>query len=141
MRIEEHGTNELNRKIQAKYRTGLLITKTSFGDQEIVWTDKVMQRVNRRMMGWPRDTGMDYVANGEIGLVVRTHDSDPKYLDVAYSTQPDVTYRYFAGMVNENLELAYALTVHKAQGATSRRFSSFCRSRRRPFHGNCSTPA
>jgi hypothetical protein len=48
---------------------------------------------------------------------VRTHDSDPKYLDVAYSTQPDVTYRYFAGAVNENLELAYALTVHKAQGS------------------------
>ncbi len=117
VRIEEHGTNELNRKIQAKYRTGLLITKKSFGDQEIVWTDKVMQRVNRRMTGWPRDTGMDYVANGEIGLVVRTHESEPNYLDVAYSTQPDVTYRYFSGMVNENLELAYALTVHKSQGS------------------------
>jgi exodeoxyribonuclease V alpha subunit len=36
---------------------------------------------------------------------------------VAFSTQPEVTYRYFRNQVNENLELAYALTVHKAQGS------------------------
>jgi ATP-dependent exoDNAse (exonuclease V) alpha subunit len=116
VRNEEYGTNEINRKIQAKYRTGLLITTKSFGDQEIVWTDKVMQVFNRRMRAWPQDTGMDYVANGEIGLVVNTH-KEPASLDVGFSTQPDVTYRYYAGQVNENLELAYALTVHKAQGS------------------------
>ena len=30
---------------------------------------------------------------------------------------PDVTYRYYRKQVDENLELAYALTVHKAQGS------------------------
>ncbi|MBX3358828.1 MAG: ATP-dependent RecD-like DNA helicase [Phycisphaeraceae bacterium] len=116
VRTDEHGTNELNRKIQAKYRGGLLASTKSFGDQEIVWTDKVIQSFNRRMLAWPRNTGLDYVANGEIGLVVKTF-KEPACLDVGFSTQPDVTYRYFSGQVNENLELAYALTVHRAQGS------------------------
>ena len=34
-----------------------------------------------------------------------------------FSTQPDVSYRYFGKQVDDNLELAYALTVHKAQGS------------------------
>lgn len=115
-RTEEHGTNELNRKIQAKYRGGLLVTSKSFGDQELVWTDKVIQGFNRRMMAWPKDTGLDYVANGEIGLIVKTH-KEPASIDVGFSTQPEVTYRYYSGQVNENLELAYALTVHRTQGS------------------------
>ena len=54
------------------------------------------------------------MANGEIGLVVSTTKAS---LDVAYSTQADVTYRYYRNQVDENLELAYALTVHKSQGS------------------------
>ena len=58
VRGEQHGTNEINRKIQAKYRTGLLVLqRKSFGDQEIVWTDKVMQVFNRRMKAWPQGSG------------------------------------------------------------------------------------
>ena len=34
-----------------------------------------------------------------------------------FSTQTDVSYRYFGKQVDDNLELAYALTVHKAQGS------------------------
>ena len=33
------------------------------------------------------------------------------------SSQPEVSYRYYRGEVDGNLELAYALTVHKAQGS------------------------
>jgi ATP-dependent exoDNAse (exonuclease V) alpha subunit len=32
--------------------------------------DKVMQTRNTRMKGYPRDTGLDYVANGEIGVAI-----------------------------------------------------------------------
>ncbi|MDQ2731236.1 MAG: AAA family ATPase, partial [Armatimonadota bacterium] len=94
VRTHEHGTNEINRKIQKQYHGGLLQTASNrwnkipqpFGEQEIVWTDKVMQVFNRSMKGWPQGTGLNYVANGEIGLVVRTFKgTDYDTLDVAYS--------------------------------------------------------
>ena len=43
--------------------------------------------------------------------------SGSDYLQVGFSTQDGVTYRYSRNQVDENLELAYALTVHKAQGS------------------------
>jgi hypothetical protein len=121
VRNNDHGTIEINRKIQAKYR-GALIEQgrrsrfRPFGEQEIVRTDKVIQVFNRRSSCWPQGAGLDYIANGEIGLVVKAQ-KDPDLVEVAFSTQPEVTYRYFRGQVDENLELAYALTVHKAQGS------------------------
>ena len=118
VRNHPYGTTEINRKMQERYHGGLLRGKSRkvrpFGEQELVWTDKVIQVFNRSMKGWPQGTGLDYVANGEIGLVARTTNDS---LDVAYSTQPRATYRYYRNKVDENLELAYALTVHKAQGS------------------------
>ena len=121
VRVGSSGTDDLNRQIQQRFKSGLLNSrpgrkKTSFGDEDIVWTDKVIQVRNRGRLGWPRKTGADYVANGEMGVVVET-DRDGKYLDVAYSTQHDVTYRYWGNDVNDELRLAYAVTVHKAQGS------------------------
>lgn len=121
VRNHEFGTTEINRRIQAHYRGGLLnkarhswkSSEKPFGDQELVWTDKVIQIFNCRRNAWPRGQGLDYVANGEIGLIVKTYDG----LDVVFSTQPDVSYRYYRNQVDANLELAYALTVHKAQGS------------------------
>lgn len=121
VRNHEFGTTEINRRIQARYRGGMLHHSRRkgprpFGEQELVWTDKVIQVFNCRRNAWPRGEGLDYVANGEIGLVTSTgkkYDS----LDVVYSTQPDVSYRYYRSQVDSNLELAYALTVHKAQGS------------------------
>lgn len=123
IRNHEVGTTEVNRKVQLKYKIGLIRSNRygirPFGEQEIVWTDKVIQIFNCRRKGWPRnESNLDYVANGEIGLVVRTgKGSRSDTLDVMYSTQPEVSYRYFRNEVDDNLELAYALTVHKAQGS------------------------
>lgn len=120
IRIGSGGTEDLNRQIQQRYKAGLLELsrrrKGTFGDEEIVWTDKVMQTANRGRPGWPKRIGLDYVANGEIGVVLGT-DRDGKHLDVAFSTQPDVTYRYYGDDAGEELQLAYAITVHKAQGS------------------------
>ena len=128
-RAQHFGTDDLNRLMQSQYKGGLIARAKSpnsksprpFGDQEIVWTDKVIQVVNRSKAGWPRETGLDYVANGEIGIVRGTTKRDSsEYADVVFSTQADVSYRYFGPQVGEELELAYALTVHKAQGSDFR---------------------
>ena len=123
IRNHEVGTTEINRKVQLEYKIRLLRSNRygprPFGEQEIVWTDKVIQIFNCRRRGWPRnESNLNYVANGEIGLVVRTGKGNTSdMLDVMYSTQPEVSYRYFRNEVDDNLELAYALTVHKAQGS------------------------
>ena len=124
VRNHEFGATEINRRIQARYRGGILDYSRRkgtrpFGEQELVWTDKVIQILNCRRRGYPHDEGLDYVANGEIGLVIRTQKplKGSDQMDVVFSTQPEVSYRYYRNQVDSNLELAYALTVHKAQGS------------------------
>lgn len=121
VRNHEFGTTEVNRKIQGRYKGGMINYSRRkgtrpFGEQEIVWTDKVIQLFNCSRKAWPRGIGLDYVANGEIGLVTSTN-KNYNSLDVMYSTQPEVSYRYYRNEVDGSLELAYALTVHKAQGS------------------------
>jgi ATP-dependent exoDNAse (exonuclease V) alpha subunit len=74
---------------------------------------------NRSLTAWPSAPGnLDYVANGEIGVVkAKTCHAKGDYFDVVFSTQPTVSYWYFRNQTDENLELAYAITVHKAQGS------------------------
>ncbi len=124
VRNHEFGTTEINRKIQAKYRGGMLTYSKNkglkpFGEQEIVWTDKVMQSINCRKTSYPKGEGLDYVANGEIGLVVNTSKGNGKAdsIKVQFSTQPTSSYYYPRNDVDGQLELAYALTVHKSQGS------------------------
>ena len=118
-RAHHFGVEDLNRRIQSDYKGGLKRRRNPrpFGDQEIVWTDKVIQVVNQSIKGWPRNTGLDYVANGEIGVVQHTNKRPADCLDVVFSTQTNVSYRYYRQQVGDNLNLAYALTVHKAQGS------------------------
>jgi exodeoxyribonuclease V alpha subunit len=120
------GTDDLNRYLQHTFRGKLIMTANNcrsgmpkpFGEQDLVVSDKVIQVVNRVMSGWPQKTGLDYVANGEIGLISNTKKSEKgDFLDVILSTQPEVSYRYYRGQAEDYLELAYALTVHKAQGS------------------------
>ncbi len=122
-----YGTEVMNREIQRKFKIGLINQAQNawskypkpFGDQQIVYTDKVIQTINQKIIAWPRDVGaLNYVANGEIGIVTTASKNDiGDYLQVGYSTQEKVTYRYSRKIVEENLELAYALTVHKSQGS------------------------
>ncbi|MBX3316390.1 MAG: AAA family ATPase [Phycisphaeraceae bacterium] len=128
-RTDLHGTEELNRVIQAEYRGGILTKSRArmghfprpFGDRELVWCDKVIQTRNRRGKAWPRsDSALNYIANGEIGIVATTTKGDngkKDWMAVAFATQPGVTYAFGRSQVNEDLELAYGLTVHKSQGS------------------------
>ena len=121
-RMDFFGTTEINRIIQDRFKRGLIENAKRkgprpFGDQQLVWSDKVIQiRNSRRSMWEDKKKAKGYVANGEVGSITKT-SKKYKSLNVTYSTQPGREYIYYKSEVNENLELAYAITVHKAQGS------------------------
>jgi hypothetical protein len=93
------------------------------GDEEIVWGDKVILVRNGKTKGWDgknRAQVEEYLANGEIGVAAPTPKSFKNALNVAYTNRPDVRFAYRPGQFGGDsgpLELAYVLTVHKAQGS------------------------
>ncbi|WP_100906296.1 AAA family ATPase [Methanobacterium subterraneum] len=123
-----YGVVNLNRLIHKKFRGGLIYHKKNkwdalnpLGVEELIAGDKVINVLNHVRYYYDpynRKKEKGYLANGEIGIAVR----DYKYgLNVEFSSQKNVTYG-FAGyeFSEENttlIELAYALTVHKAQGS------------------------
>jgi hypothetical protein len=116
VRGEGFGTEHLNRVIQSRFRGGLLRRRGArpIGNQQIVWLDKVMQTRNQSRRTTDKTDG--YVANGDVGIVVDTW-ARTKSVTVAFAGI-DGQFRYHGkGDVEENLELAYATTVHKAQGS------------------------
>ena len=94
------------------------------GPEKIVYGDKVINVINGGRDAFPPDNAKNYVANGEIGIACNSYSSKKPndYLRVEFSTQQGVTYSYTKKDFDEEsgtacLELAYALTVHKAQGS------------------------
>lgn len=116
VRGEGFGTERLNRLIQHRFHGGLLRMRGArpLGAQQIVWLDKVMQTRNQRR----DDTSGNetYVANGDVGLVIDTAGKK-KIIWVSFTGQDEKIGYFGKGDVEENLELAYATTVHKAQGS------------------------
>ena len=133
VRRHQFGTDEINRRIQLEYRDNFMemcrrrqyLGKRQLprpaGDQQIVSNDKEIQVRNERRRSWMLDTDRDqsrYVANGEVGIVTWAERRNSRdQLTVVYGTQPSVRFKYYSGEVNETLELAYAITVHKSQGS------------------------
>lgn len=102
------GVDRLNERLQG------LINPALPGMREVVWKgrrfrpgDRVVQQVNTYSKG---------VANGELGRVLRVNPDVPE-LQVQFETAFGpwtVTYR---GPELDQLDLAYALTIHKSQGS------------------------
>lgn len=139
------GTEELNRTLQKalrgdmlRYASGMMsrtfrVPKPA-GAQQAVYGDKVINVMNRNHpYVWPRQAAdgapaLEYVANGEIGVIIgetagvkRPDPWRPGKLEIAFGSQPGFRYSFFASSLTDEgelpIELAYAITVHKAQGS------------------------
>lgn len=99
------------------------------GLEQIVYGDKVINLGNHsRKQVYPTDEALAYIANGEIGIVTgqykrknATYKGQPQFVEIEFTSQKGYTYTFtkkeFGEEKNPPLELAYALTVHKAQGS------------------------
>lgn len=129
------GVMNINHLIHLKYREHYMEVSKRWGNyrkipkmlgpENIVYGDKVINVVNSVKDAYPKnDSAMNYVANGEIGIACGMYGNLKaiNFLHVEFSSQKGYSYSYSKDDFNEetgtaNLELAYALTVHKAQGS------------------------
>lgn len=128
------GVMNINRLIHLKYRERLLQVSRYFGSRKripkalgpenIIYGDKVINVINNARDSWPKENSRNYIANGEIGIACGSYSAKKAndYLHVEFASQKGFSYSYTGQDFNEEsgsacLELAYALTVHKAQGS------------------------
>jgi ATP-dependent exoDNAse (exonuclease V) alpha subunit len=141
VRAGPHGVPDVNRLIHKRFRQNMIDASRKrnrkypkpMGSEEIVYGDKVINLDNTDpSLFWYRHRKVypakdnPYIANGEIGMAIgffwKKGLPDLRWkLEVEFSSQPhfkyDFTSRDFTEEGNPALELAYALTVHKAQGS------------------------
>ena len=124
VRMHAHGVYELNRWVQHHFREPELKKARAhraikLGDEELVLRDKVIQLKNGLRPAWDGKSQEEmYIANGEVGILT---SSSKGFLNAIFAGRPGRTFGYSSKYDFSDgsgpLELAYALTVHKAQGS------------------------
>lgn len=138
VRGDQWGVSELNRWIQRTWRGQELDACRThkrwtdpFGPHEIIRLDKVLLTRNlRNRTGYNRQTRQkvkEYLANGDIGLCAFDRRASQTFakgsvMDIMFAGHSGVQFGFFRDEFgNEGgdgkFELAYAITIHKAQGS------------------------
>lgn len=109
------GVNSLNEILQQEINPpDYMKAQTNYGKTVFRVGDKVMQTKNNYDIEWVRDNGEEGtgIFNGDIGIIQKISSID-KVLEIVFDDDKRVLYN-FSDL--EELELAYAITVHKSQG-------------------------
>jgi len=115
-RIKPYGIDNINRYIQVQFREDVPKYEgvSSLGDEQLVSGDKIIQTQNERRYNIKNKKV--YVANGEIGVIKKIDNTNKIIID--FTTQEESIKYYKNDIKNDRkIELAYGLTVHKAQGS------------------------
>lgn len=113
------GTKELNIILQEEInKEADFKNEKKYGDVIFREGDRVMQIKNNYDIFWDKETDGRYenstgVFNGEIGRIERIDLSD-KQMKVVFDDGKNVWYQFSE---LDQLELAYAITIHKSQGS------------------------
>ena len=134
VRGHAHGVRDLNRFLQRQFRADdarmgqvadTARSRKPLGPEEILWGDKVISVSTRAGARCSPEGALRYIANGDIGVVVGQYKTQgikgPVEGRGRVRRAGGFVYEYRASHFGEKgsppLELAYALTVHKAQGS------------------------
>lgn len=106
------GTKELNKALQKELNGEKHKKEKTYGERIFRIDDRVMQIKNNYDIYWMKDeeTGTG-VFNGEIGKI-KDIDDDAKQIEIIFDDGKTVWYEYND---LEQIEHAYALTIHKSQ--------------------------
>ena len=112
----ELGTKELNKQLQnALNPSAPHKNEKTYGDQIFREGDKIMQIKNNYDLVWVKgenETG-NGIFNGELGRIKSINEKE-RTMQIIFDDEKEAWYN-FSDL--DQLELAYAITIHKAQGS------------------------